>query len=564
MANLYFTFQNKATPFTLIDPIPYNQDMAHIARAFGLMPDPQLVNTGTQYYANLTATANPNVYNAVFDAFPTTGRAGVRLYLRFPSAPVGTAIQISVTVGTTTYGPFPITTVSGSAYPPGTFAGDVVYETVFRDNTTMQLLGAGSTVLSAVAAATVSVATKATEATNSANTAASAAMAAQDSANTILFTDYPAVYAQINRLALIQATPTVKGQVTLPLSVPVASPFPTDALRHGAAVSIYQGSLGKAAINHTHPATDIVPSGATTDARGFVQLNSTLTSAAVTQAATASAVNALLGVLNGKAAVNHTHSFDAIQSPGATTTTAGIVQLSDSTTSTSATLASTITAMRAVNTVLSGKADVNHTHPLSDVGAPSASTSQSGLVRLNDTLVSTSTTLALTANQGNVLRVAVNGKADTVHTHQWADIVSGVPTSSPSTVNSLIKIVDGKGDFGTWVAGGFPADQGVSPATVAELQRYVKDFTFPMTSNPGSGVIPSVYMAVLRSQSAVSPSISKGSSQRQDSLGYYLVGCSATGQLGASLPAGLYYCVNDCANLNTTTSRPGIWFRIGD
>ncbi len=554
MANQYFTFQNKAKPFTLIDPLPYNQDLNHVARGFGLMPDPQRINTGTQYYARLTATNTAGVYNAEFPAFPTTGRAGVRLYLTFPDAPAVANVQISVTVNGVAQGTFPLTTATGAEYPVGTFAQRVIYETVFRDDTHMQLLGAGSTVLTAVTASVNSINTLAGEATTSATNAQASAVAAEASVNTILNVDFPAVYFQINRLALLQATATEAGQVTLPTVSPRFDPFPTDAYRQGLAVDVYNGALTKAPAEHTHVYTDITNYVASTAQAGLVQLNSTVTSAALNQAATASAVQQLKNTLDGKADLNHTHTFDAISNPGATDTQAGVVQLSTSTTSASTSRATTPTAMSVINTVLVGKADINHTHDFVDItsGVPTSSTSVTGLTQLANNTTSTSTTQALTPLQGNLLRQVLNDKASTSHTHPFSDIVSGVPTTDPYNVASFVKLVDNP-VVSIWTPEEFNANVAVTPASLAALRDVIFANTFLIDD--------SVFMAVITSSLPLNPSVNRGGTILQFDQGYTLVGCSATGVQNAALPTGLYYCLNDCANLNSTTSRPGIWFR---
>ena len=108
----------------------------------------------------------------------------------------------------------------------------------------------------------------------------------------------------------------------------------------------------------------------------------------------------------GAAEAGHTHTL-----PEASTSVKGIIQLSDSVTNTSTVLAATANAVKtaydkgnhahpyAATSHTHAKGDITdfaHAHAAGDL--PSASTSAAGIVQLNDTVSSTSTVLAATAN----------------------------------------------------------------------------------------------------------------------------------------------------------------------
>ncbi|EAB7919821.1 TPA: phage tail protein [Escherichia coli] len=143
------------------------------------------------------------------------------------------------------------------------------------------------------------------------------------------------------------------------------------------------------ASNHTHPWSQItaVPDG-TTEQKGIVKLNSTTNSASTTEAATPSAVKAAMDK-----ASNHTHPWSQITAvPDGTTDQKGIVKLNNTTNSASTTEAATPSAVKAAMEKAS-----NHTHPWSQITAiPDGTTTQKGIVKLNTATNSTSTTEAAT------------------------------------------------------------------------------------------------------------------------------------------------------------------------
>ncbi len=143
----------------------------------------------------------------------------------------------------------------------------------------------------------------------------------------------------------------------------------------------------------------------------------------------------------GAAEVGHTHTL-----PEASTSVKGIVQLSDSVTNTSTVLAATANAVKtaydkgnhshpyAATSHTHAKGDITdfaHAHAAGDL--PSASTSAAGIVQLNDTVSSTSTVLAATANAVKQAYDKGNHShpyAATSHTHAGGDITSAVANAS--------------------------------------------------------------------------------------------------------------------------------------
>src|SRR5690606_40918796 len=92
----------------------------------------------------------------------------------------------------------------------------------------------------------------------------------------------------------------------------------------------------------------------------------------------------------------------------------GIVQLSTATNSTSTTTAATPSAVKAAYDLAASKADASHTHSASDITSgtiaaarlPSASTSAAGIVQLTTSRTSSSNTLALAASAMNAHRTS--------------------------------------------------------------------------------------------------------------------------------------------------------------
>ena len=155
---------------------------------------------------------------------------------------------------------------------------------------------------------------------------------------------------------------------------------------------------------------------------GGVVINNTLTSTSTTQALSAAQGKALqdnklesnkVGAANGVASLDANSRVPVAQLPAASTTSSGAVQLNNTLTSTSTTQALSAAQGKALqdNKLESNKVgaangvaslDANSRVPVAQL--PAASTTSSGAVQLNNTLTSTSTTEALTANMGRELK----------------------------------------------------------------------------------------------------------------------------------------------------------------
>ena len=114
----------------------------------------------------------------------------------------------------------------------------------------------------------------------------------------------------------------------------------------------------------------------------------------------------------------------------ASTTKSGLVQLNNTINSTSTTQAATANAVKTAYDLANHShpyAATSHTHTASDL--PTASTTVSGLVQLNNTINSTSTTQAATANAVKTAYDLAN------HTHPYLPTGSNGTTTGKLTVN---------------------------------------------------------------------------------------------------------------------------------
>ncbi|WP_050977463.1 phage tail protein [Edwardsiella ictaluri] len=156
-------------------------------------------------------------------------------------------------------------------------------------------------------------------------------------------------------------------------------------------------SLAHHAQSRNHP-------DATLTTSGIVQLNDSISSTSTTQAATANAVKQAYDTgaqAKIRADSAYTLANDKWMAVNASTTRAGIVQLNDSINSTSTTQAATANAVKqAYDTGAQAKnrADSAYTLANDKWMAVNASTTRAGIVQLNDNINSTSTTQAATAN----------------------------------------------------------------------------------------------------------------------------------------------------------------------
>ena len=165
-------------------------------------------------------------------------------------------------------------------------------------------------------------------------------------------------------------------------------------------------------------------SNATTSARGAVQLSTSTTSTSTATAATSSAVRTVQNNANSRVPTSRTISVSAPITGGgdlsvnrsigistASTTAPGAVQLTDSTTSTSATLVPTIRSITSLRADVNGRVPagrtISTTAPIRGGGNLSANrtisidtatTSRRGSVQLSTSTTSTSTTTAATSS----------------------------------------------------------------------------------------------------------------------------------------------------------------------
>ena len=137
---------------------------------------------------------------------------------------------------------------------------------------------------------------------------------------------------------------------------------------------------------------------ATLTQKGFTQLSNATNSDDETKAATPKAVKTAYDQANSKAATSHTHGWNQITSiPDGTLAQKGIVKLNSTTNSTSTTEAATPSAVKAAMDKATAAAPASHTHAWGQItGIPDATLTQKGIVKLNSTTNSTSTTEAAT------------------------------------------------------------------------------------------------------------------------------------------------------------------------
>lgn len=193
------------------------------------------------------------------------------------------------------------------------------------------------------------------------------------------------------------ATLTQKGFTQL--SNATNSDDETKAATPKAVKTAYDLANSKAATSHIHAWNQItgIPDGTLTQ-KGVVKLNNTTNSTSSTEAATPSAVKAVYDLANGKASASHTHAWEQITNiPDATLGKKGIVQLSSIVPSTSTTEAATPYSVKVAYDLANTKAPASHAHPWNQItGIPDGTLTQKGIVKLNNTTNSTSTTEAAT------------------------------------------------------------------------------------------------------------------------------------------------------------------------
>ncbi|ENB1520555.1 tail fiber protein [Salmonella enterica] len=193
--------------------------------------------------------------------------------------------------------------------------------------------------------------------------------------------------------------------------------------------------------NHTHTWNQItsVPDGTLTQ-KGIVKLSSATDSTSTTEAATPSAVKAAMDKANAAAPASHTHAWNQITGvPDGTLTQKGIVKLNSATDSTSTTEAATPSAVKAAMDKASAAAPASHTHAWGQItGTPDGTLTQKGIVKLNNTTDSTSTTEAATPSAVKAAMDKANAALNLANT-----AASNGPRYQFFTANGTFTVPDG-------------------------------------------------------------------------------------------------------------------------
>lgn len=194
---------------------------------------------------------------------------------------------------------------------------------------------------------------------------------------------------------------------------------------------------------------------ATLTQKGFTQLNNSVTSTLETQAATPRAVKEAYDKANEalvKAGADKPHKHvwgDITGVPDATTSQKGIVQLSSATDSTSETLAATPKAVKAAIDLANGKAAGAHKHAWGDItGVPDGTTAQKGIVKLNSSTNSTSTTEAATPSAVKAAYDKANAAAPVNHSHYQFFTANGTFTVPDGVNQVFVEMLGGGGGGG--------------------------------------------------------------------------------------------------------------------
>ncbi|MCO7988126.1 tail fiber protein [Escherichia fergusonii] len=235
------------------------------------------------------------------------------------------------------------------------------------------------------------------------------------------------------------ATLTQKGFTQL--SNATNSDDETKAATPKAVKTAYDLANSKAATSHTHAWSQItgIPDGTLTQ-KGVVKLNNTTNSTSTTEAATPSAVKAAMDKAIAAAPSSHTHAWGQITGiPDGTLTQKGVVKLNNATNSTSTTEAATPNAVKAAMDKAIAAAPASHTHVWGQItGIPDGTLTQKGVVKLNNATNSTSTTEAATPNAVKAAMDKAIAAAPTSHTHAWGQI-TGIPDGT-LTQKGIVKL----------------------------------------------------------------------------------------------------------------------------
>ncbi len=185
---------------------------------------------------------------------------------------------------------------------------------------------------------------------------------------------------------------------------------------------------------------------ATLTQKGFTQLSNATDSDDETKAATPKAVKAAM-----IEARNHTHTWNQITGiPDGTLIQKGIVKLNASTKSTSTSEAATPSAVKEAMDKANAAAPASHTHPWNQIsGVPDGTLTQKGIVKLNNATNSTSTTEAATPSAVKAAMDKANAAlsssdADTRYLGNFAFYTeNGVFTVPTGVTKVLVELIGG-------------------------------------------------------------------------------------------------------------------------
>ncbi|HBA9885185.1 TPA: phage tail protein [Escherichia coli] len=230
-----------------------------------------------------------------------------------------------------------------------------------------------------------------------------------------------------------------------------------------ATVDYVDSSIEEHERSHNHP-------DATLTQKGFTQLNSSTNSTLETQAATPKAVKAAMDKANEaleKAGADKAHKHpwgDITGVPDGTTAQKGVVKLNSATNSTNTTEAATPSAVKAAYDLANGKAAGNHSHPWNQItDVPDATTAQKGVVKLNSSTNSNSTTEAATPSAVKAAYDKASAAAPANHSHYQFFTANGSFTVPDGVTQIFVEVVGGGGGG----AGGSSANNVCSTGGIA-------------------------------------------------------------------------------------------------
>ena len=222
---------------------------------------------------------------------------------------------------------------------------------------------------------------------------------------------------------------------------------------------VYSALQGKANTQHTHSISDI------TDFPDPISVVDSLDSTSTTSALSAKQGKNLSDALSNKVNISSLATVATSGSYNDLTDKPSATSIIDSLNSTSTTAALSANQGKVLNEAISGKANTQHTHSISDI------TNFPETVSVVDSLESTSTTSALSANQGRVLGEAVAGKAN----------AGDIPTVNDSTI-TIKQNGETKGTFTLNQSTGSTIDVGFGRETVFTAEFLKKVLTCRMNN----------------------------------------------------------------------------------